>query len=88
MVSISGKTDKNGGKSEMDFERLKFIAAHPLKVYDQHRVKEIRRFRKFGKNPDTVHYVIRCDLEGCGLFAIFMYILDHIAYATDRVYVP
>ena len=57
----------------MDFERLKFIAAHPLKVYDQHRVKEIRRFRKFGKDPETVYYVIRCDLEGCGLFAIFMY---------------
>lgn len=72
----------------MDFERLKFIAEHPLKVYDQHRVKEIRRFRKFGKNPDIVYYVIRCDLENCGLFAIFMYVLDHIAYATDQGYVP
>lgn len=32
--------------------------------------------------------MIRCDLTQCGLFALFMYVLDHIAIAEERGYIP
>lgn len=72
----------------MDLERFKFIVRHPYQTYRQHIVKEIRLFKLIGKCPDNIYYVIRCDLPGCGLFAIFMYVLDHLAYAEDHGWIP
>lgn len=75
--------------NKMKIDRLLYIIRHPFIVYEQHRVKEIKMQRKWrGKSPDKTYYVIRCDLPGCGLFAIFMYVLDHIAYAVDQGYEP
>lgn len=72
----------------MNLERLAFILRHPLCTIEQHRVKEIKCFHKFGKNEQETYYVIRCDLPACGLFAIYMYVLDHLAYAEDHGYIP
>lgn len=70
----------------MTFRRFLHIVAHPYMTYEEHRVKEINLFKR-RKVKDT-YYIIRCDLPKCGLFAIFMYVLDHIAYATDKGYIP
>lgn len=72
----------------MKLERMLYIIRHPKIVLRQHEVKEIKIFRKWGKEPQNTYYVIRCDLPECGLFAIFMYVLDHLAYAADQGYVP
>lgn len=61
---------------------------HALRHPRAFRVSEISWCKKMGKNPQDTYYIIRCDLPDCGLFAIFMYVLDHIAYAKDHGYIP
>lgn len=61
---------------------------HPLKAYKQYVAQEKKIVHNKGIEGDKTFYVIRCDLPECGLFAIFMYVLDHVAYAVDKGYVP
>ncbi|MFR6471244.1 MAG: hypothetical protein ACLUPE_02900 [Turicibacter sanguinis] len=61
---------------------------HPLKSYQEYTFKEKRIYRKKGLHPNETYYVIRCNLPECGLFAIYMYILDHVAFAIDHGYIP
>lgn len=72
----------------MKLERILYIVRHPVIVWEQHRVKEIVRLKRGGKEPENIYYVIRLDIPECGLFAIFMYVLDHLAYAEDNGYIP
>lgn len=72
----------------MDIDRVKFIVRHPYRTYRQHIEKEICICKPAGINPNDVYYVIRCDIPRTGLFAIFMYVLDHLAYAEDHGYIP
>lgn len=72
----------------MDIDRAKFIICHPYRTYRQHVEKEIYIRKPFGINSSNVYYVIRCDIPRTGLFAIFMYVLDHLAYAEDHGYIP
>lgn len=61
---------------------------HPIKSYKQYIAEEKKVIQKTGTDADKTFYVIRCDLPECGLFAIFMYVLDHVAYAVDKGYIP
>ena len=61
---------------------------HPYRSYKEYLAKEKKIIRKKGQYPDKTFYVIRCDLPECGLFAIYMYVLDHVAYAVDNGYIP
>jgi len=72
----------------MKRQRLLHIIRHPRRTCREHWEKEIRITNKWGKNPESEYYIIRCQLPGCGMFAIFMYVLDHLAYATDNGYIP
>lgn len=67
---------------------MKFIICHPYRTYRQHIEKEIYISKPIGKNPNDIYYVIRCDIPRVGLFGIFMYVLDHLAYAKDNGYIP
>lgn len=75
-------------ESMRKLRRLLYIIRHPYKTcWDRWRdYNSIKN--PFGKEPQNTYYVIRCNLPGCGLFAIFMYILDHLAYAEDHGYIP
>lgn len=64
------------------------IFRHPYKSYRAYVAKEKQIIHRKGLYPDKTFYVIRCDLPECGLFAIYMYVLDHVAYAIDKGYVP
>ncbi len=72
----------------MDINRAKFIIQHPYQACRQHVIKEIYIKKPFGANPEKTYYIIRCNLPADGLFAIFMYVLDHLAYAEDNGYIP
>lgn len=72
----------------MKVQRLIYIMKHPYKTcWDKYRDR-IRIKNPFGKKQQDTCYVIRCNQPGCGLFAIFMYVLDHLAYAEDMGYIP
>lgn len=64
------------------------MVRHPIRTYNQYIMKEKRVVRKNGTDGDKTYYVIRCNLPECGLFAIFMYVLDHVAFAVDNGYIP
>ena len=67
---------------------IKTIIWHPREFIVRNIQNEIRLKNIFGTNKKDKYYVIRCNQPQCGLFAIFMYVLDHIAYAKDNGYVP
>lgn len=68
----------------MNIKRLIEILRHPRAF----RVSEIKLRNILGKNSDNIYYIIRTDLPNCGLFAIFMYVLEHVAYAKEHGYIP
>lgn len=72
----------------MDINRAKFIIRHPYQACRQHIVKEIYIKKPIGVDSKNTYYIIRCNLPADGLFAIFMYVLDHLAYAQDNGYIP
>ena len=72
----------------MKLRRIAHIIRHPHKAMCEIRAKEKRIIRKSGIDADNTYYVIRCDLPECGFFAIFMYVLDHLAICNDNGYIP
>lgn len=81
-------------KKELEFKKgvrrmgLLHDICHPIKAYKNYLAQEKRITRPNGEDPETTYYVIRCNLPECGFFAIYMYILDHLAWAEDHGYVP
>ena len=67
---------------------LLHLLRHPRKAYKEYLAREKEIIRPRGIDKDKIYYVIRCNLPECGLFAIYTYILDHIAYAVDHGYIP
>ncbi len=68
--------------------RLLRTIRHPYRTYKSYIAKEKRVIRRSGDCPNETFYVIRCNLPECGLFAIYTYVLDHVAYAVDNGYIP
>lgn len=67
---------------------IKNIIRHPREFIVRNIQREITIRNIFALKKKEKYYVIRCNQPNCGLFAIFMYVLDHIAYARDKGYIP
>ena len=66
----------------------KMILRHPREFLIKNIQKEFTVKNILGIGHKERYYVIRCNQPNCGMFAIFMYVLDHIAYAKDNGYIP
>lgn len=72
----------------MKLNRLFEIMRHPGKTCRNLYRDRIFLKNPFGKDSQNTYYIIRCNLPSDGLFSIFMYVLDHLAYAEDKGYIP
>lgn len=67
---------------------IKTILRHPREFVIKNIQKEFTIYNVLGMRNREKYYVIRCNQPKCGLFAIFMFVLDHMAYAHDKGYIP
>ena len=64
------------------------ILKHPKKYIIQNLQKKFTVKNILASARGENYYIIRCNQPQCGLFAIFMFILDHLAYAEDKGLIP